>query len=80
MNLELLVDAGFDPLEDQPIGVLNLVIRLEVIDRSLIHPDSPGIAEVQEFVTYELGAIISNNVIRDSEPMDNVLDELGHPF
>ena len=46
MNLELIVDAGFDPLEDQPIGALNLAIGLGAIDRSLIHLDSPGVAEV----------------------------------
>jgi len=46
MNLELVVDAGFDPLEDQPVGVLNLATGLRVVDRSPVHPDSPGVTEV----------------------------------
>jgi len=53
MNLELVVDAGFDPLEDQPVGVLNLAARLWVVDCSPVHLDSPGIIEVQELATYE---------------------------
>ena len=46
MDLELVVDVGFDPLEDQPIGVLNLAVGLWVIDRSPIHTNSPGVVEV----------------------------------
>jgi hypothetical protein len=30
-------------------------------------------------VTYELSAIVSNNAIGDSKPMDDVLDEFGRP-
>ena len=57
--------------------MLNLAVGLGVIDQTLIHPDLPGVAEVQELVTYELSAIVSNNVIGDSEPMDDVMDEFG---
>ena len=57
--------------------MLNLAIGLGVIGRSPIHPNSPGVVEVQEFVTYELGAIISNNATGNSKPVDNVLDEFN---
>ena len=46
MDLELVVEAGFDPLEDQPIGALDLAIGLGVIDRSPIHSDLLGVAEI----------------------------------
>ena len=78
MDLELIVDAGLDPLEDQPVGTLNLDVGLRLINRSPIHLDSLGVVEVQELVTCELSVIVSNNAIGDSEPMDDVLDELGH--
>jgi hypothetical protein len=31
MDLELVLDASFDPLEDQPIGALDLIIGLRVV-------------------------------------------------
>ena len=77
VDLELIVDAGLDPLEDPPVGMLNLAIRLGVIDRSPIHLDYPGVTEVQELVTCELSAIVSNNVTGDSEHVDDVLNEFG---
>ena len=80
MDLELIVDIGFDPLKDQPVSALDLAVGFEVIDLSPIHSDSLGIVEVQELTTYELGAIVSNNAIRNSEPVDDVLDEFGHPL
>ena len=46
VDLELIVDVGFDPMEDQPVGTLNLAIRLGVVDHGPIHMDSLGITEV----------------------------------
>ena len=80
MDLEHVVEVGFDPLEDQPVGALNLAIGLGVIDRSPIHPNSLGVIEVQELATYELSAIVSNNVIGYFEPVDDVLDEFDRPL
>ena len=55
--------------------MLNLAVGLRVADRGPIHPNLPGVIEVQELATYELGAIVINNAIGNSKPMDNVLDE-----
>jgi hypothetical protein len=46
----------------------------------MFHPNSPGVTEVQGLATYELGAIVSNNVIGNFEPVDNVLDEFSRPL
>jgi hypothetical protein len=46
VDLELVVDVGLDPLEDKPIGTLDLAIGFKVIDRGLIHSDSLGITEI----------------------------------
>jgi hypothetical protein len=46
MDLKLIVDTGFDPLKDQLVGMLNMVVRLKVKDQSPIYSDSPGVAEV----------------------------------
>ena len=46
VDLELIVDVGFDPMEDQPVGTLNLAIGLRVIDQGLIHLDSASVVEV----------------------------------
>ena len=80
MDLELVVDAGFDPLDDQPVGVLDLAVGLWVIDRGPIHSDFPGVAEIQTLAACELSSIISNNAIGNSKPVDNVLDELSRPL
>ena len=60
--------------------MLNLAVGLGVVDHGPIHPDSPSVIEVQELATYELGAIVNNNAIGNSKPVDNVLDEFGHPL
>lgn len=78
MDVELIVDAGLDPLEDQPIGALDLAVGLRVVHRCLVHSNSLGVIEVQEFVTCELSVVISDNMIWNLEPMDDVLDELSH--
>ena len=57
--------------------MLDLAIGLGVINRGPIHSNSLGVAKIQKFAACELSAIISNNAIGNSEPMDNVLDELG---
>ena len=51
-----------------------------VVDYGPVHLDLPGVIEVQELATYELGAIVSNNAIRNSEPVDNDLDEFDRPL
>ena len=51
-----------------------------MVDRSPIHPDPLGIVEVQELLTYELGAIVSYNAIGNFEPVDDVLDEFSCPL
>jgi len=77
MDLELIVDIGFDPLKDQPVSALDLAVGFEVIDLSPIHSDSLGIAEIQEFATCELNVIVRNDAIGDPKPMDDVLNELS---
>ena len=51
-----------------------------MIDQGPIHLDSLGVVEIQKLATYELSAIVCNNAIRNSKPMDNVLNELDRPF
>ena len=46
MDLELIVDIGFDPLKDQPVSALDLAVGFEVIDLSPIHSDSLGVTEI----------------------------------
>lgn len=77
MDLELVVDMGLDPMEDQCVSMLGLAVGLEVIDRGPIYPNSPRVIEVQKLAHCELGTIISNNMIGDPKPVNVVLDELG---
>ena len=46
MHLQLIVDVGLDPLEDHPIGVLDLAIGFRVVYRCLVHLDALGVVEV----------------------------------
>ena len=46
MHLQLVVDAGLDPLEDHPIGMLDLAIGFGVVYRCPVHLDALGVIEV----------------------------------
>jgi hypothetical protein len=41
----------------------------------LVHPDVVVLAEVQELLARELGAIVSDDGVRDPEAMDDVGEE-----
>lgn len=45
MDPELIVDAYLDPLEDKPIGALDLAIGLRVVHRCLVHLNLLGVIE-----------------------------------
>ena len=62
-------------MEDHAIGTLHLPIRLWVRHSRLVHAYVVAVAERQEFLARELGAVVSYDRVRDPEPEDNVSKE-----
>jgi hypothetical protein len=51
-----------------------------VADRGPVHPDVVIIAEIQELLPGELGAVVSDDGVRDPEMENNVLDKIHRPL
>jgi hypothetical protein len=74
----LCEDTGFQALQYHTVGSLNLPISSRVGHRGPIYSDVMIITEVQELLSGELSAIISNDRIRYPEMEDDILDETHH--
>src|SRR6185295_10424384 len=73
--IHLVEDPWLQSLEDHAIGTLHLPIRLWVRHSRPVHAYMVAIAERQEFLARELGAVVGDDRIRDPEPEDNVSKE-----
>ena len=62
-------------MEDHAIGTLRLPIRLWVRHSRPVHAYVVAVAERQEFLARELGAVVGDDRIWDPEPEDNVSKE-----
>jgi hypothetical protein len=76
MRLELIIDAGLGPLKDHPFGTLNLHVGFRVVHHLPVHLDVLRVTKVKKLSSSKLGTIISDNVVRNPEPTDDILDEL----
>src|SRR6185312_626332 len=62
-------------MEDHAIGTLHLPVRLWVCHSRPVHTYVEAVAERQEFLACELGAVVGDDRIRDPEPKDDVGEE-----
>ena len=62
-------------MEDHAIGTLHLPVRLWVCHSRPVHTYVEAIAERQEFLACELGAVVGDDRVWDPEPEDDVGEE-----
>jgi hypothetical protein len=68
-------DAGLQGLQYHSICALNLPICAGLCDFCSVYPDIVVIAEIQDLLPSELGAIVGDYRVGDPKAEDNVLDK-----
>jgi hypothetical protein len=64
-----------ETLQNHVVGVLDLLVHAGVSHGCPIDMDVVLIAELEEFLPYELCPIVSDDGVGDSESMDNIGEE-----
>ena len=73
--LEIVHQSGFQPLKDQTIRPFRLPILLSVRNRRVVDLSALGSTEFLELIRIKVGAIICDNVVRDSISEYQLSDE-----
>ena len=73
--LEVTHQSWFQPLKDQTICCFCLPIRLWVRDGCVVNPSALGHAKHSELIRIKVGAVIYDNVVRDSISEYQLSDE-----
>jgi uncharacterized membrane protein YdcZ (DUF606 family) len=68
-------NPGFEALQNHAVGTFYMAIGLWVCDGHPIHADIVVITKLQEFLAGELGAIVDNDGVEQSKPVDDVSEE-----
>ena len=63
---------GLESLEDHAISPLYLTVSSWMSDRSPIDSDAVSIAEVLELLPGEVNPMVSDNIVRNAELIDDV--------
>ena len=77
--VESVEDAWLKSLEDQAIGTLDLTVSTWMSDRGPVD-DALSITEVQELLPGEVSSVVSDDTVRNTEPVDDVEEELDCLF
>ena len=56
--------------------MLDLTVSMWVFDRGLVDSDTVSITEVQELLPGEVSPVVSDDAVRNAEPVDDVEKEL----
>ena len=67
-------------MEDHAIGALDLTVGTWVSDRGPVNSDVVSITKVQELLSDEVGPVVSDNIVRNAESVDNVEEEFDRLF
>ena len=67
-------------MEDHAIGTLDLTVSTWMSDRGLVDPDAVFITEVQELLPGEVSSMVSDDTVRNAEPVDDVEVEFDRLF
>jgi hypothetical protein len=71
----VLEDSWFQTLKDHVVHSLDLPVRLLVSNNGPVHTDVVVIAEVEEFLPCELGAVVGDDRDEYAEAIDDVGEE-----
>jgi hypothetical protein len=78
--VEVVVDPRLESSQNHVVSTFYLPIRHGVCHGGLVHPDVVVFAEVQELSASELGAVVSDDGVRDPKAMDDVGEECHRLF
>ena len=67
-------------MEDHAIGTLDLTVGTRVSDRGPVDSDAIPITEVQELLPGEVSPVISDDIVRNAELIDDVEEEFDRLF
>ena len=65
-------------LEDHAIGTLDLIVSTWISNRGPVHPNAVSITEVQELLSGEVSSMVSDDAVRNAEPVDDVEEEFDY--
>jgi hypothetical protein len=71
MFLKIVVGADFEPPEYLGISLLNLAIASGMCYRSKTELDADVLTVLLKVLSLELGAVVSDDSVRDPEPAHN---------
>ena len=80
MFVESIEDVHLESLEDHAVGTFNLTVSSWMSDRSPIDSDVVSIAEVLELLPGEVSPMVSDNIVRNAESVDDVEEEFDCLF
>ena len=82
MFVESVEDARLESLEDHVVGAFDLTVSSWMFDRSPIDSDVVSIAKVLELLPGEVSPVVSDNIVRNAESVDDVKEEFDrlYPF
>ena len=60
--------------------MLDLTVSTWMSDRGPVDPDAVSITEVQELLPSEVSPIVSDDAVRNAEPVDDVEEEFDRLF
>ena len=62
------------------VGTLDLTVSTWMSDRGPVDPDAVSITEVQELLPDEVSFVVSDDTVRNVEPVDDVEEEFDRLF
>ena len=80
MFVESVEDAWLKSLEDHVVGTLDLTVSTWVSDQGPVYPDAVSITKVQELLSGIVSPMVSDDVVRNDEPVDDVEEEFDRLF
>ena len=80
MFVESVEDARLESLEDHDIGAFDLTVSSWMSDQSPVDSDAVSITEVQELLFGEVGPVVSDNTVRNTELVDDVEEKFDCLF
>ena len=67
-------------MEDHAIGTLDLTVGARVSDRGPVDSDAVPVTEVQELLPGEVCSMVSDDIVRNAELVDDVVEEFDRLF
>ena len=78
--VESVEDVWLKSLEDHAIGTLDLTVSTWMSDQGLVDPNAISITKVQELLPGEVSSVVSDDTVRNAEPVDDAEEEFDRLF